>query len=194
MKIISLDAPVFSGKTRQIFIHPDDGGALVKVALKSDWHLGSLLEMSEYQRFKTMGFNLAAYISRVDGFVMTNLGYGLLVERVHNFDGATSLTLRDFINRGASSVEKEIITSKLKNLIKLFNEANAVFQDAHPRNLVLRFDSGGDFDIIVVDGFVGRGDFKNFLRQKYPFLLRMKNKHSEMKLIRSLDRISHANK
>ena len=191
MNTISLDAPVFSGKTRQIFLHPDDGGALIKVALKPDWHLGSLLEMFEYQRFKTMGFNLAAHISRIDGLVMTNLGYGLLVERVCNFDGSTSLTLRDFINSGASIGEKQRIAADLKNLIKLFNDANAVFQDAHPRNLVLRFDESGDFNLVVVDGFVGRGDFKNFLRQKFPLLLKMKNKHSEKKLIRSLDRVSH---
>lgn len=172
-------------------MYPEDRSALIKVALKPDYHLGSLLEMFEYQRFKTTGCNLADHVSRIDGFVLTNLGYGLLCERVCDADGSTALTLRDFINRGATREEKDHITAKLKNLISLFNEANAVFQDAHPRNLVLRIDESGDFNLVVVDGFVGRGDFKNFLRQKFPVFLRMKNKHSLKKLIRSLNRVSH---
>jgi len=194
MDIINIDVPVFSGKTRKIFIHPDDRNIFIKVALRPNWHLGSLLEIFEYYRIKTTGCNLADQISRIDGIVLTNKGYGLLVERIHDFDGSTSITLRDFINKGVSAAHKQSIVLKLQNLIKLFNDANAIFQDAHPRNVVLRFDEVGDFNIIVVDGFVGRGDFKNFLRQKSPFLLRMKNRHSEKKLIKSLSRIDYENK
>jgi len=190
--VLHLENPaLFVGKTRGIYQHPHDDSLFIKIAFSDNYQNGSLDELREYLRLVVFGFDLAEFISPLYGLVETNLGYGLVVDKIRNWDGGISKTLKVFLSEGVDDELELKLVKKIDLLISKFNLSNTIFQDAHYKNIVLKFSHNGDFDLVVVDGFVGRADLKNYLRRKYHFLLIRKNAHSREKLVKSVLRARH---
>lgn len=119
---LSSQAPIASGKWRQVFEYPDDPARLIKIArtdtieraasrvpraFRPMWRyykreIELRRELAEYRRAEAWPKEAQRCVQRFHGFVETDLGQGLVVEAVRTESGALAPTLRDLLRDRAN--------------------------------------------------------------------------------------------
>jgi hypothetical protein len=164
-------APVLAtGQLRQIFQDPRDPRLLVKVlradAIERRWggrarwykrlpralHYGGFVrELKEYISTRARQPDRDPPIARVVGIVDTDLGLGLVSEKVIAPDGGLAPTLASLYEqeRGFS----ESIDRELARFLDGLLACNVIVGDMHAWNIVFGSDSRGGERFLLVDGF-----------------------------------------
>jgi hypothetical protein len=108
---LSKATPISAGDFRVCYRHPADATKCIKVAKPraQDFHVGRVerllgrsavdpneREFREYERLKRKGVPLHTYFPRVDGFVETDLGRGLVVDFVCGTDLQPPVSIKDY--------------------------------------------------------------------------------------------------
>jgi hypothetical protein len=179
--------PIAIGQLRQIFEHPSDPDLLIKVvradAIVTRWggarrwykripralhYTGYVRELKEYIAIQARAPGSNAPIARMVGIVHTDLGLGLVSEKVRDVDGAAGPTLAKLYeqHRGYAPWMEEALTMFLRDL----QASNVIVGDLHAWNLVYGSDSRGGPRLVLVDGFgekniVPRNSSSRFLNQ-----------------------------
>ncbi|MDY1549756.1 YrbL family protein [Luteibacter sahnii] len=167
--IISLQgaAPIAVGHRRHVYQHPDDPGLLIKV-MRADnrprhwyhapWYrrLARTGPYATYMREFTECLASRRYakepspLVRIVGLVDTDIGLGLVAERVVGRDGGLAPSL-------AAMVREQGMTPAIASLInRLFDEVlrhYVIVSDLRAENVVHGTDSAGGPRLVIVDGF-----------------------------------------
>lgn len=159
--------PIAAGNHRLVFDHPHDAGALIKVARpdrpkepsavkryfseRSTWrhpYIPYVREITEQLALRARAPADQRFFARVLGFVDTDLGLGLVVEKLARGDGKLAPDLASLLKTGG-------MTPELRAQVGAFCEAllrcELVVSDLHPHNIVLASDAHGE-RLVLVDG------------------------------------------
>jgi len=166
---LSRTEPLAVGHLRYVFQHPENPAYLIKV-MRADavdarivngrWYkrlprtreyIGYVRELKEYIASQVRPHSRNAPIARMIGLVDTDLGLGLVAEKVVGPDGGLARTLAALYaeHRGFDeSLERELDVF-YRGLI----DANVIVGDMHAWNIVFGSDSRGGPRLILIDGF-----------------------------------------
>ncbi|HKE48337.1 MAG TPA: YrbL family protein [Rhodanobacteraceae bacterium] len=162
-------APLAVGHLRNVFQHPEHEGELIKImrpeAVASRWngprrwhkrlprtrhYVGYLRELKEYIGARARAPEVDAPIARMLGVVETDLGLGLVSEKVVDGEGALAPTLAAVYGRRGFTPELE---TALGQFLKGLLDANVIVGDMHAWNIVYGSDSRGGPRLVMIDGF-----------------------------------------
>ena len=165
--------PLARGRMRLIHVDPRDPGRLLKVYDDSRWQLETrgpraalmrrfpsirlrplLREVAHYQELMLAQPDATPPIPRIFGFVRTDLGFALSVERIwYPGRGEQGRTLRSLLAKGPLS---DTHLAQLNACLDALDAWNVVVSDLTSRNFVFgRRD--GQACCVLVDGF---GDYR----------------------------------
>jgi len=171
MLTLAHQPPLAIGNLRAIHQHPLEPQLLIKtlrpeaVARRYDapgrWfkrlprarqYTGFVRELKEYMALLARAPHGIAPIARMVGIVETDLGVGLVSEKVVDAHGALAPSLHALYrqNGGASAWTDAALDALLEQLLRF----NVIVGDLHASNLVYGSDSrGGAPRLILIDGF-----------------------------------------
>lgn len=158
------------GHLRQVFQHPLQPDLLVKVMradvvearwgktarwykrrLRARHYTGYVRELKEYIASQARAGTGSVPICRMVGLVDTDLGLGLVSEKVRATDGGLAPTL------AAVYVDERGFSTRVENglarLLAELLEYNVIVGDMHAWNIVYGSDSRGGPRFVLVDGF-----------------------------------------
>jgi len=142
------------GGERNCYIHPEDELKVVKIVHRQERHNEqNKLEYKYYNFLQERKISLR-YLSKCFGFVDTNLGEGLIFERILDYDGIPSKSFKIYLEKKffEENLEKKLI-SDLKNY--LF-ENNILFIDVDLSNVFCKKVSHDEYRLIIIDGLGAR--------------------------------------
>ena len=161
-------APIAVGHLREVYEHPQARDLIVKImradAVATRWgtagrwykrlprarhYAGYVRELKEYVATQVRG--AGAPIARMVGLVETDLGLGLVSEKVCDERGALAPTLAAFYRRenGFSAPIEAGLARLLEDLLAF----NVIVGDLHAWNIVYGSDSRGGPRFVLIDGF-----------------------------------------
>ncbi|HEY0230101.1 MAG TPA: YrbL family protein [Dokdonella sp.] len=163
-------APLAVGHLRQVFQHPRETDCVIKVmradAVQSRWgakarwykrlprarhYTGFVRELKEYIATQARFAGRNAPIARMVGVVETDLGLGLISEKVRDANGALAPTLAALYARenGFSALIETGLARFLEDLLA----CNVIVGDMHAWNIVYGSDSREGPRFVLIDGF-----------------------------------------
>ncbi|XAW89616.1 YrbL family protein [Vibrio sp. CDRSL-10 TSBA] len=177
MHVVLSDALYFaSGSKRDVYIHPEDNTLCIKIQKVEDNQ-----NLNEERFFKT--HNNVRILPKYSGSVQTNLGKGLVVELIRDFDGNVSKSLHDYIS--SRRISAEDAHKHIDYISHELLKKKVLIHDGNLKNIILRKTVHGSLQPILVDGFgVRNQNLKYFLRDKISLLSIKKTKQQ-------LDRMRH---
>jgi hypothetical protein len=206
MKRLSLShlSPVAGGVDREIYRHPSDPMALVKVVRNANdrdefiaaraWYsklfyrlnvrryrhlIGFLRELREQIAVAANGENHLVFLQRVMGLVYTDLGAGLVVVAEYGRDGKLALTLADLIRSGTFDAPAE---AAFERFIDQLMASDVIVEDINPRNLVYAYSAEAGDHFVLIDGI----GFKTLLPlERLHRALNRWSKRSKIKALRA---------
>ena len=166
---LSTAEPIAVGHLRSVYQHPVHASELVKV-MRADavakrwnapgrWHkrlprtrhlVQYLRELKEFIVARARAPGIDVPIARMIGVVDTDLGLGLVSEKVVDADGALAPTLAAIYARHGFTPE---IERALSVFLEGLLEANVIVGDLHAWNIVYGSDSRGGPRLVMIDGF-----------------------------------------
>lgn len=161
------------GSERSCYIHPHDNTKVIKVfhnkKNKNDQN------KLEYKYYQYLGKKNISYkhITRCFGWIDTNMGRGLIFERVVNYDDTAPKQLTHYIKNKIFSNEREM--ELLLELKKYLLSNNILFMDVATLNILCKKIDKDKYRLIIIDGLGGkRDDFKFYLYTKIALYSRYK--------------------
>jgi len=163
--------PIGRGKERACYIHPEDPRKAIKLPM------GKVREQTRrdikfYRRLNKLGTTENAHIPGFYGLCETNLGEGMVVDLIRNYDGEIARPLNWYLAQGVPIEEfdaylEELKQSFLQDLI-IFNH------DLTIGNLLFQRTSSRSARLVAIDGL---GDVIAFdWLNNFSFLVRRKIK------------------
>ena len=162
---LSQATPIATGKHRQVYQHPDEPGQLVKViraellgstadAQRHRWprtgpYRGYVREFKEYLASRNADPGRSP-LAQVIGLADTDLGVGLVVEKICDADGALAPTLATWLRRDGFTAPMQ---QALDVLLAALLRHNVIATDLHAFNLVCASDGGDAPRLVMIDGF-----------------------------------------
>lgn len=152
---LTAETRIGRGSKRDCHLHPDDPDLCIKVPRKpekADAQQPSIVEWHCATTLDRRGVTFQ-HRARCHGWVETNRGAGLVMERVRNPDGEPSLTLYEFARKQQLAGEQ---VARLFADLKRWVLANAVpVTDLNSGNLMVRHNDGQPY-LVLVDGIGGQ--------------------------------------
>lgn len=160
--------PLVTKNKKYIFDHPDDGRLLIKVARREGtyqrwgvkryykrWRRGSIYSdfkrsLKEYIFIRANSQRAVPSIQRVFGLVDTDIGLGLVVEKICGPDGTLASTLKSILRERGLTAD---IRSKLDAFMNDLIGNDIVVNDMGLENIVYADEGGGKCRLVLVDGF-----------------------------------------
>ncbi|MEL0638034.1 YrbL family protein [Marinomonas sp. TI.3.20] len=170
---------IATGNNRDVYLYPSDDQRCIKIQkIQGDKH--NRLEAKFLETHKSSIF------PKYYGLVPTNLGDGLVVNLVKDFDGETSKSLVSYIESKTLSKEEA-----LEYIHCVGNEClknNFIMSDDGLQNILLKKASDGTFEPVFIDGFGPRNDSLRYqLRSLIPPLTRYKTRKQIRGMLRKLN-------
>lgn len=163
--------PVVTKRRKYIFEHPHDERLLIKVVRKEGtyrkwglrkyykrWRRGSVYfdfirVLKEYILIRASSEGHVPSIPRVFGLIDTDLGLGLVVEKISAPDGRLAPSLIAIVREGGLTAD---IRERLDALMHELIQHNVVINDLGLTNLVYADDGIGKGRFVLIDGFGDR--------------------------------------
>lgn len=161
--------PIGKGKERACYIHPEDPRKAIKIST-GKVSAQSRREIKFYRKLQKRGGIVDEHIPKFYGLCETNLGQGIVVDLIRNYDGEISRPLYWYLAQGFPIEEfepylDELKQSFLQNLI-IFNHDLAI------SNLLVQKSSAVKVRLVAIDG-LGDVIALDWL-DIFPFLVRRK--------------------
>jgi hypothetical protein len=161
--------PIGTGRERACYVHPEDPRLAIKMPM-GEVSDQTQRDLKFYRKLKKRGIKGTPHVPDFHGLCDTNLGKGIVVDLIRNYDGEISRPLNWYLAQGVPIEEfdqflQELKQSFLQNLI-IFNHdmtiGNLLFQKTSPASAQLvAIDGLGD--VVAIDWF-----------DHFPFLVRRK--------------------
>ena len=161
--------PIGRGKERACYVHPDDPRKAIKIS-RGEVNKQSQREIKFYRGLQKRGGVDEKHIPKFYGLCETNLGQGIVVDLIRNYDGEVSRPLNWYLAQGCLIEEFEPYLDELKhsflqNLI-IFNH------DLTIGALLVQKVSTRETRLVAIDG-LGDVTALNWL-DFFPFLVQRK--------------------
>ncbi len=196
------NAALAQGAGRVVYAHPDRADALIKVSKPRKRDQYALLSLrlrkrrfgclrsafKEYEEYIAAMSRLGRIPSALPafrGFVDTNLGIGMVVEKITDADGNLAPSQREYIECHGLTDDLVVKTHALVDEIKA---ARIVAGDLTPSNIVIGVDEAGKQRLFLVDG-TSENTFFRVKTHFRPVYLRWIEK-KRRKLIADMNRIA----
>ena len=162
--MINLTESLFLGKggERNCYLHPQDDRKVIKIIHQKGQHNNqNTLEYDYYQFLKQKKINFTG-ITKCFGWVTTNLGKGLVFERIVNYDDSMIKTFSHYAKHNIFEIEYDL--KLIENLKQYVFENQIVFIDVSLSNIFCQKISENNYRLIIFDGLGGRRPgFKSWL-------------------------------
>lgn len=138
------------GAHKKVYMHPTNKSLCIKILFSTpDVDLDrELYYRSTRQKRHLKTTMLPEYL----GTINTNLGKGYVFERIYDYDGQTSATIKDFIKGSTASPEH---IAHVENVITTFKELlfdeKIITSDMDPVNFLVQKTSPTQFTIRIID-------------------------------------------
>jgi hypothetical protein len=141
--------PIGTGRERACYVHPEDPRLAVKMPM-GEVSDQTKRDLKFYRGLKKRGVKGIPHIPDFHGLCDTNLGRGMVVDLIRNYDGEISRPLNWYLAQGVPIEEfdqflEELKQSFLSNLI-IFN------RDLTIDNLLFQKTSTGSARLVAIDG------------------------------------------
>jgi len=154
--MIYLDKDDFlqSGSERDCYIHPIENNKVVKIIRETKKDGGQNdIEYKYYKYLEKYNASLV-HIPQCYGFINTNLGKGLVFDKIVNFDNTQSQQFKYYIKDKLLTNSQE---NELLEELKQYLEKNKIlFVDASLRNVLCQKISEDNYKLMIIDGLGGR--------------------------------------
>lgn len=196
---------IAQGTGRQVFTHPDRPDALIKVfkprrnkskfvwlrpiKRRFSYLKTAYKEYEEYISALSRLRHLPIYLPAFWGFVDTNLGIGMMVEKITGANGEIAPTQHNYILRYGLSDE---LIAETHALIDELEAARIVAYDLTPRNIVVGENTVGKRQLVLVDGISENTLFR--AKTHFPFIYRRWIAKKRAELIVEMHRIDDLRK
>jgi hypothetical protein len=152
--VLSNDLFLAKGGERDTYQHPKDRTKVIKVVRNSKVHNNqNVLDFTYFNYLKKHNVDLS-HITKCYGWVNTNIGTGLIFDRVENYDGTAIKTFSYYSKHNL--LNKETSLSLVNELKDYLFKNNILFVDASLSNIFCQKISPDRFKLIVFDGLGGR--------------------------------------
>lgn len=160
--------PLFVGHKRAVYQHPYDPGLLIKIirpdTIERRWGDGARWykfkrrpgryvnfhrELGEYICLRANHPAPSSAIQPIQGLVETDLGLGLVVEKLTDRNGNLAPTLKSLLLR--SGLTKEL-SSQLDTLYTELLRSGVILSKLNTRNIVQAWDATRGTRLLIVDG------------------------------------------
>ena len=150
-KILTLtdDLMLGAGGHQAAYIHPADPSKCVKIAF--DPNDGDVKKELRYRRICADKLSRSKLVTKYYGEVETDKGRGLVFERVMNFDGASSLDLKDYLSAVSTAEEVDQSRALLMDFRKDFLEEGIAIVDTDITNFMVQRLSPTETQMRIVD-------------------------------------------
>lgn len=142
------------GSERACYTHPSDDNKLIKIIYTKN--IGYNQNDLEYKYYNYLKKSKVSFnnISKCFGWVETNIGRGLLFQKIKNYDNSISKEFRYYIKNNIflDEEEKELLC-ELKYYLK---KNKILFIDATTINVLCQETSKGVYKLIIIDGLGGK--------------------------------------
>ncbi len=173
--------PIGRGKERACYVHPDDPRKAIKVPFgKVDQQ--TRREIRFYRKLARRNSGENRHIPQFYGTCETNLGKGIVVDLVRNYDGEISRPINWYLAQGVPLEEFDVYLEELK---QAFLKHLVIFNhDLTIGNLLFQRTSTRSARLVAIDGLgdVVTFDFLNL----FPFLVRRKIRRRWMRFMRRM--------
>ncbi|MFX4233644.1 YrbL family protein [Aliarcobacter butzleri] len=139
------------GGGRACYIHPLDQTKIIKVIYSKEGELNNQNEIDYiYINYLRKQKRNLSSISTCYEYVETNLGKGLIFDRVMNYDNTPSKSFRYLIaNKIITFHEQEILLNQLKNYLE---KNQILFADNSLTNILCKEIGKNKYELIIIDG------------------------------------------
>jgi hypothetical protein len=155
-QIIKLSPEYFlvKGGERDIYAHPTNNSKIIKIDSRKKYTRNQ--NILEYRYYSYLGKKEIDQkkISKCFGFIDTNLGKGLVFEKIIDYDGKLSIGFDEIIKQKKLPVELEI--RLLEELKEYLLRNQIVFVDAGLYNILCQEYKKDNYRLVIIDGLGGR--------------------------------------
>lgn len=178
--ILNDELLIAKGGERDCYIHPEDENRVIKILHKEGMHNNqNKLEFSYMKYLKKRVKNLSG-ITDCYGYVNTNLGKGLIFDRVMDYDGEPSKSFRYYLANKIIPLDEQ---RKLINDLKEYLEDNLIlFVDTSLTNIFCPKISENKYKLIIVDGLGAKRTGVKFV------LYKLSNSYTKYKIKRQWEK------
>ncbi|MBR1579636.1 MAG: hypothetical protein IJ668_03975 [Selenomonadaceae bacterium] len=147
--MLTKDLFIGKGGHQEAYVHPDDPSKCVKIAF--DPNDGDVKKELRYRRICADKLSRSKLVTKYYGEVETDKGRGLVFERVMNFDGASSLDLKDYLSAVSTAEEVDQSRALLMDFRKDFLEEGIAIVDTDITNFMVQRVSPTETQMRIVD-------------------------------------------
>ena len=155
--ILTKDLIVAKGSGRVCYNHPKDFSKIIKIAYPQVFYKNqNQIENIYYNYLKKHNIS-TTHIVKCYGYINTNLGKGLIFDKVCDYTGDISLYFTQYLDKvkNGSRVSLKNEESLVKELEKYILENNILFVDISLKNVLLCEYEQGKYKLIIIDGLGG---------------------------------------
>jgi hypothetical protein len=175
---------VAKGGERACYINPDNSHQIIKIIfVQGEIHNNQNELENTYMKYLMHKKVDMTHIAKCYGYVDTNLGKGLVYERIMDFDGTATKSFRFYIaNKLLSKQTQEQLIKELKTYL----ETNLIlFVDTSLTNIFCQQYEKDKFKLIIIDGLgAKRTGFKFWLYRNFELYTKYKIKRQWDKFIK----------
>lgn len=169
--VLAGHTPLAKGGYRQIYQHPHFDELLIKVVSlamlehyerRSGWYKAwrrsrgyhyIFREIDEYLALRLRGEHELPFLQRFIGILDTDIGLGVVVEKLTGADGKLAPSVMSIVRRQGLSAG---LRQKLLELRDQVIAHHVIFTDVSGNNIVVVPDNGGGERLVIVDGLGDR--------------------------------------
>ena len=167
MILLKKDDRFAKGSQRDCYYHPDDDSKIIKIIYSEGTKKLNQNEL-EYQYYSVLknSVNMSySNIAKCYGFVETNLGKGLVFERIVDYDNKNSKQLTYYLKN--KKLSDDILEKLLNELYSYLLKNNVLFLDVATLNVLCKKESSTTYKLIIIDGLGPKDDNIKFILYKY---------------------------
>jgi len=174
---------IAKGSERACYINPNDNTKVIKIIYSKGTHNQQNHLEYIYMQYLLKKNKDLSLLTQCYGYVKTNLGDGLVFDRVLDFDLTPSKSLRYYIANKLISIECQ---QQLLDHLKDYLEKNGIlFIDTSLTNIFCQRTNSKEYKLIIVDGLgAKRMGIKFWLYRHFQFYAKYKMKRQWSKLMK----------
>lgn len=161
---LNQDLLIARGGERDCYIDPQDNSKVIKILHKKGLHNNQNALEYSYMKFIKKRVTDFSHITDCYGYVSTNLGKGLVFDRVLDFDEVPSKSFRYYVANKIIPIDEQ---KKLINELKEYLEKNLIlFVDTSLTNIFCKKVNEYEYKLIIVDGLGAKRTGAKFILYK----------------------------
>ncbi|GLS90995.1 hypothetical protein GCM10007916_20620 [Psychromonas marina] len=168
------------GRSRNVYLHPFNDSQCIKIQRASSPGAANHCEIAFFNTNLSSPFYPKYY-----GQVKTNLGTGLVVGLIKDFDGQISKSLVHYLD--ANIITRQIAEGFILDITHHFISNKKLIHDANLENILLQKDEAGNLKPVLIDGFGAKDTgVLYFLRARISMLAVHKTKKLKKRMLNRL--------